>query len=298
MIVLEQRFARRWWMSSLIALSSCSCAGSGVAQTGVANTPATPPAFETVVVKPSAGNSPLVAWGVNQTGYFASNVALGRVILDAYVIPDNSSMRASLDRLKDAPAWVMTSPYDITAKADEVTIAAMKGMNQAQQLGLEAPMLRAMLEDRFKLSAHSAFVEVPGYALAAGKHGIKMKEAPADEAMPRNAMGFGGPWKMVFRRTSDGKQSGVAYLGITMGELAQFLSKAGVPVIDQTGLTARYDVELQSTDIDAASSDGTPAPRPDIGHAYDWQALGLEMKPIKAPVVSVVIDHVERPTAN
>jgi len=268
-----------------------------MSQTEQATAPASPKAFESVVVRPSGDNSAIVTWGVNRTGYSASNVALGRVILDAYLRPDNSTMRASLDRLKGAPAWVTASPYDITAKADQATIVAMKGMSQAQQLGFESLMLRAMLEDRFKLSAHVASVEVPGYAIAIGKHGIKMKETPADEVMPAHAMGFGGAWKMTIRVSSEGKPSGIAYLGITMGELAEFLSRAGVPVVDQTGLTSRYDVELQSTDTDVPSN-GTPAPRADIGHAYDWGAIGLEMKPIKAPVMSVVVDHVERPTAN
>jgi bla regulator protein BlaR1 len=270
----------------LIVLWAGSCIGIAQSQS-----------FETVVIKPNSGSSPGVRWGVNETGYVASNVPLARVILDAYLSPTNSTVRPPLDRVKEGPAWVTTSLYDITAKADEATIAAMKGMNQGQQLALEAPMLRAMLQDRFKLTAHVARVEVQGYALVVGKHGMKMKESPPNEVMPANAMGFGGVWKMVQRRAPDGKQLGIAYLGITMAELASFLGSGTIPVVDQTGLTARYDVELQSIDSDAPG-DGSPAPRPDIAHAYEWGAIGLEMKPTKAPVMSVVIDHVERPTAN
>jgi bla regulator protein blaR1 len=243
-----------------------------------------------------------VAWGVGPTGYSSSNAPVARVILDAYLglLNPAPAVGLPLDRVKGAPAWVMNAPYDITAKSDEATIAEMKGMSRAQQVGLEAPMLRAMLQDRFKLAAHTAPAEVQGYALVIGKHGIKMKENQPGEPMPANGMSFGGSWKWVPRRTPDGRQSGNAYLGITIAELAAFVGSGATPVVDQTGLTGKYDLELLIRD--PSSPDGrdgsAPTPQPDIAHRYDWEAIGLEMKPIKAPVLSVVIDHIERPSEN
>jgi uncharacterized protein (TIGR03435 family) len=266
---------------------------------GAAGTKA--PVFEVASIKPSnSGSLGVVAWGVSGTGYSAKNVALARVILDAYLGATKSSVIGwPLDRVKGAPAWVMNAPYDMTAKADDANIEAMKGLNHAQQMALVAPMLRAMLEDRFKLVAHTVPIDVPGYALVVGKHGIKMKETPPGESMPANGMSFGGSWKLVGRRTADGRQSGNAYLGITMAELTAFIGMA-IPVVDQTGLTGKYDVELAFKNRDpSAGGDGSaPAPDPDIGHAYDWEAIGLEMKPIKVPVLTVVIDHVDRPSEN
>jgi uncharacterized protein (TIGR03435 family) len=262
---------------------------------------AKPPAFEVVSIRPSnSGSLGGVAWGVSGTGYSAKNAALARVILDAYLGATKSSVIGwPLDRLKGAPPWVMDAPYDMTAKADDATIAAMKGLNHAQQMGLVAPMLRAMLADRFKLVAHIVPIDAPGYALVVGKRGVKMKETPPGEPMPANGMSFGGSWKLVTRRTPDGKQSGMAYLGITMAELTAFIGMA-IPVVDQTGLTGKYDVELafMNTDPSAGGDGSAPAPQPDIAHAYDWEAIGLEMKPIKVPVSHVVIDHIERPSEN
>jgi uncharacterized protein (TIGR03435 family) len=258
-------------------------------------------AFDVTSIRPSNSGSQLVFWGVGGTGYSTLNAPLGRVILDAYLgHPNLLPVGPPLDRLKGAPAWVMNAPYDITAKADEATIEAMKGLDQRQQLGLVAPMLRAMLEDRLKLVAHTVPVDVPGYALVVSKHGVKMKETPPDEPMPAYGLSFGGSWKVVFRRAADGRQSGNAYIGITMAELAASIGSGATPVVDQTGLTGKYDVELAFMYMDSSGgTDGSvPQPRPDIAHVYDWEAIGLEMKPIKAPVPSVVIDHIERPSEN
>src|ERR1035441_8158469 len=264
-----------------LAVSGPAAMGQVGAATG-----AKAPAFEVASIRPNNSGSHGVAWGVSGTGYSANNAPLARVILDAYLGASNLSsvIGPRLDRLKGAPAWVMNAPYDITAKADDATIEAMKGLNQTQRMGLVAPMLRAMLEDRFKLVAHTMPIDAPGYALVVGKHGIKMKETPPGEPMPANGMSFGGSWKSVSRRTADGRQSGNAYLGITMAELAAFIGSGATPVVDQTGLTGKYDVELAIMDMDpSGGGDGSaPTPRPDIAHAYDWEAIGLEMKDRKS----------------
>jgi len=139
--------------------------------------------FDVVSIKQDKSGSMGVSVGANRTGYRASNAPLVRVILEAYLVAPNSEILLPIDRLKDAPAWVMHDAYDITAQADEATIEAMKDMTETQRLAYEAPMLRAMLADRFKLATHTVSTEVQGYALVVGKHGIKMKVAPPDEPL-------------------------------------------------------------------------------------------------------------------
>jgi uncharacterized protein (TIGR03435 family) len=67
------------------------------------------------------------------------------------------------------------------------------------------------------------------------------------------------------------------------------------PVVDQTGLTAKYDFSLKWTP-DAAQSDNADAP-PDLFTAFQQQ-LGLKLETIKTPVDVLVIDRVEKPSAN
>jgi len=66
-------------------------------------------------------------------------------------------------------------------------------------------------------------------------------------------------------------------------------------VINKTGLTGRYDFQLRWT-ADGASAGATDAP-PDLFTAIQEQ-LGLKLQAAKGPVTTLVVDHVEQPTAN
>ena len=85
----------------------------------------------------------------------------------------------------------------------------------------------------------------------------------------------------------------------------------GRPVLDKTGFTGEFDLNLSFTADEATmglpGSGGPGDPggsrlptdpnRPDIFAALQEQ-LGLKLVPAKGPVDVLVIDHVERPTAN
>jgi uncharacterized protein (TIGR03435 family) len=68
------------------------------------------------------------------------------------------------------------------------------------------------------------------------------------------------------------------------------------PVVDETGLQGGYDFWMEWTyedtsEVDNAETGGT------FREALKNQ-LGLKLEPKKGPVQVLVIDHVERPTAN
>ena len=71
------------------------------------------------------------------------------------------------------------------------------------------------------------------------------------------------------------------------------------PVVDQTGLAGRYDFQLKWTfderDGSRAPTDGTAAPG--IFTAIQEQ-LGLKLEPVKTMTDVMVIDKIERPSAN
>src|SRR5262249_813096 len=78
-------------------------------------------------------------------------------------------------------------------------------------------------------------------------------------------------------------------------QLAGALSRLlGMPIVDKTGLTAYYDLLLRWSP-DEASADTIPAPS--IFTAIQ-ETLGLRLVTAREPVDVLVIDHVERPTAN
>jgi uncharacterized protein (TIGR03435 family) len=86
-------------------------------------------------------------------------------------------------------------------------------------------------------------------------------------------------------------------------------SVADRPVMDETGLTGRYDLALPSSALPpqppppGASSQPMDAPPPPPGDDESIfttlpEALGLRLEPGKGHVDTLVIDHVERPTEN
>jgi uncharacterized protein (TIGR03435 family) len=254
------------------------------------------PSFDVVSIRPSNSGNNGGVWGVSQNRYFAKNTPLSGIILEAYL----GETAASPDRLIGAPSWVAMDPYDITAKVDDATADSWKGRPQAQQVALVAPMLRTMLEDRCKLVAHTVPAEIKGYALVVRKQGAKLKQAPPGEPLPERGARFDGGWRMISSPPGpDGKQA-VTYLQITMAQFAAFLSRGGTPIVDQTGLTGKYDFDLPRFDLrpPEAAEGAPPAPRLDVAHTFDWGAIGLELVPAKVPARNLVIDHIERPTEN
>ncbi len=97
----------------------------------------------------------------------------------------------------------------------------------------------------------------------------------------------------------------------TMADFATWM-QSGVmdkPVVDQTGLTDRYDFQLKWTPDDSqfAQFRGTgakvPPPSDDPNappslYTAIQEQLGLKMGPAKAPDDVIVIDHVEKPSEN
>jgi uncharacterized protein (TIGR03435 family) len=65
--------------------------------------------------------------------------------------------------------------------------------------------------------------------------------------------------------------------------------------VDKTGLTGKYDFTLDYVPVAKAATDDSGGPS--IFTALQEQ-LGLKLEPAKAPMDVLVIDSVERPTAN
>jgi uncharacterized protein (TIGR03435 family) len=78
-----------------------------------------------------------------------------------------------------------------------------------------------------------------------------------------------------------------------MLDLTQLLGVgAGRPVVDRTGLTATYDVDLRWAPATPAGQ--APAELPDFFTAVQEQ-LWLKLQPARGPVDRMVIDAAERP---
>jgi bla regulator protein BlaR1 len=153
----------------------------------------------------------------------------------------------------------------------------MPAKEQSRQIQL---MEQALLADRFKLKVHFETRSLPVYALELAKGGPKMVEAKPDEVS-------------TLTGTGDGQSNVLKGQALTMAQLVRspLLRPDGRMVVDQTGLTGKYDFTLKSSTGDA---DGGG---PSLFTAMEEQ-LGLKMVSTKAPVEVIVVDHVERPGEN
>lgn len=174
------------------------------------------------------------------------------------------------------PAWIDSDGWDIDAKA--ATPASRPEMFE---------MLGTLLADRFQLRFHRETKQLPVLRLVVAKGGSKL--APAKEQDATHKWGTNpGPGSLLMD-------------GTTMEEFAWWLStQLNQPIIENTGLTGRYDLKLEwaQDDSQTPSVDAPPeAARLPIFGAVEYQ-LGLKLESAKGPVEVLIIDHVERASAN
>jgi len=210
------------------------------------------------------------------------------------------------DQIVDAPSWIRTAAYDISAKPETAA--------KAGEVNL---MMQALLKDRFRLAIHHETRTLPIYAMVmARKDGtpgpslVKSKEGgcvvrtpgsppppPPDPAKPSTR------WcGLLMMRPR--KLNGAAVPIVVLAE--QFSLRLGRTVIDMTGLKGNYDIDLEWTSDEGAfpflegSPDPVSPPDPNGQTILDGlkEQLGLKIESRRAPVDVIVIDHVERPSAN
>jgi uncharacterized protein (TIGR03435 family) len=187
------------------------------------------------------------------------------------------------------PAWLSELRFDIDAKIPEGSPA-----DQTNE------MLQTLLEERFGVQVHQEKMELPGYALLIAKSGLKLQESAAPGADDDKPKAAADPKKMMeelHARTAGGAEPGVSTRswskrGGTMTDVANWLS-GGIhaPVVDETGLTGKYDLVIETRQ---AAGDS-----PEVAAAQAAAKLGLKLEARKVPTLTIAVDRANRePTAN
>jgi uncharacterized protein (TIGR03435 family) len=209
--------------------------------------------------------------GVLPTGRFkATDVSLRQLLRFAYDVRDF--------QISGGPDWLDSARFTIEAKAP-AGVEMPKTINDPQ---VDRFMVQTLLADRFKLEIHRSTREEQVYELVPGKDGAKLKVSAITAG------------QLVFDR---GKIVGV---GVPMRFLVNQLSQQlGRMVIDRTGLTQKYEFELNwMPDFDAPGGDVENTPAGNSIFAAVQDDLGLKLQTTKAPTDVIVIDQVEKPTPN
>jgi uncharacterized protein (TIGR03435 family) len=200
---------------------------------------------------------------------------------------------ATDDQLIGLPNWTQELHFDLDAKVAAEDVAAFKAASDEEK----DAMLQGILEDRFKLKAHKETRELPVYDLVVARGGPKLKVAdPANTY--ENGVKFGGkvagPGGMSTRM--DGRVFRAEFQACGIDRILPLLTMLSErTVIDKTGLTGKYDLKLAVTP--KWVKDDTDAAVPRLLTAVPEQ-LGLKLEPAKGPVTVLVVDHVEKPSAN
>jgi uncharacterized protein (TIGR03435 family) len=227
------------------------------------------PAFEVATIRRNVSLQEGGSIGIEPGGRFrAVNANLRFMIAAMY----RTGPRLFASQIIGLPDWASTEKYDITAKVGE----ELAGRAVQEQFRNMAPMVQALLEDRFKLKLHHETREMPIYALIVARPGVMRVTTTDCRATPE---------KCRIESTA-GHYSAVA---LNMNNMLIVLSNAVERVVvDRTGLQGSYDV-----DLDWAAEPGSD--KPSIFTAVQEQ-LGLKMESTREAVDVVVIDHVKRPT--
>lgn len=209
--------------------------------------------------------------------------------------------------------WANTNRWDIQGRAS--------GNPTKDQMRL---MLQALLADRFKLVLHFETRQLPVFALVlnkAGKFGPQLRPHADDPPCstsappPTSAAGFQATDADGFPALCGGflplqpTASGVLRFGardVPMAMFAMLFSSpaTGVdrPILDRTGLTGKFDLIIefapqpkfaQPPDASSQSADTGPT----FLEALKDQ-LGLKLESTTGAVDTLVIDHIEKPSAN
>ena len=143
-------------------------------------------------------------------------------------------------------------------------------------------MLQSLLVERFLLKFHRETREGAVYLLVKGNKPLKLVDTKEKDAYP---------WAGGLRGGGI-SGDGLAGTNASMEVLAKSLSwHVGRPVLDRTGLTGSFDFRTEYRSDEA---------RPDVISSIlaSVQDLGLKLEASKGPVESIVIEHVEKPSAN
>jgi len=262
------RASRRFLLCALALLSTAGFAQSVPVTTRL-------PEFEAASIKPPDPAAPY-----RKGGFYGE--AGGRVFFGGTVkmlVEVAFNLKGS--DLRGGPEWIAKQWFEINAvPPDNSPSREINGRN-AEPTAEQRLMLQALLRDRFGFKSHLESKEGDIYILTRGRKPLQLKAPKDPGADPRAIV-------VIKPGVIDGEAMG---RNTTVGYLAQMLSRdLQAPVVDQTGITGTYDFYVPP--VDPENQDVFVA----VFGVVD--RLGLAIKRGRGPMQTLVIDHVEQPSAN
>lgn len=206
----------------------------------------------------------------------ATGITLQRLVAAAYgVMSDQVS----------GPSWITETEYSLEAK-----VPPGASRDQAKL------MLQKALAERFQLVLHHEQRQFKIWALVVAKAPPKLKEAADPNAPPKiGSQAKDGIRHDTFRGVrisktdpNDASVSLDMFLGLYLAAMRRDSAGALPTVVDMTGLTGRYDFDLEY--VSPALEDRPDIPGPTLLTALEAQ-LGLKLEQRKTALDALVIDR-------
>lgn len=257
-----------------LLLATLALQGTAAAQSHTQPTPtqlsagSTPLQFEVASIRPHPynGDEPSNRQFL-PGGRFVATATTVRTLIRIALMTDD-------DHMSGAPAWIDRELFDITAVTADHSMP--KTPEQFQQVIL------ALLQERFQFRFHREQKEGPVYWLELVKPGVlgPALKRSAGDAKPNLS-------------TNGGARAEMTATAMSMTDIAAALRRqAGRPVEDHTGLNGLFDFHIEWT-----PQQMDDAALPSLFTVLQ-QELGLRLRPEKGTIETVVIDHIDQPSAN
>jgi uncharacterized protein (TIGR03435 family) len=166
------------------------------------------------------------------------------------------------------PEWLDSDHLDIAAKPSSTASEDQMRM-----------MMQSLLADRVKLALHRITKETQAYVVVIGKGGAKLVESKSEgesDIQPDQAR-----MQLTILRTPLSQLTDLLY------------NVLRTPVVDETGLKGKYDLNINVAKYVSMSSDGPPDPIGLIQTALQ-EELGLKLESRKVSLDMLVVDHAEK----
>ena len=239
-------------------------------------------------------NHRIAAWFAQNTPF----IDILRAAYPAFSLPG---------QIVGGPDWVRAQRFDINARAE--------GNPSPESM---TAMLRQLLADRFRLKVRTEPREVDLYALVVDRAdrrlGPGMKESTTDcraiEEARKKAAESGTPPAPAAPRPGVRPECGMLSMNmncvqrLATGSMpvsaitTPIQATVGRPVVDRTGLTGRWDIELQFACAAGLQVTQDQPNAPASVFTALQEQLGLKLESRKETMDVLVIDHVEMPTSN
>lgn len=244
--------------------------------------------FEVATIKPSRSDNTNSNLNFRRDGITTDNISLLFLLKRAYGLNAGSD-----DQIVGAPAWIRDTAFDINAKEDDATIAALQKMSNDERESAMDSMLRTLLEERFKLKVHTDYQPRTVAALVLAKGGSKLIPSTTCDSPGSSQPCQTSDWQGLHNDGHghiEGKDTTIATLADV---LARQPDIGGRMVVDKTGLADKYSFDLHYVPGNTPAEDTGPS----LFSALQEQ-LGLKLQAEKLPIKVLVIDQVEHPSPN